>query len=436
MRFLFFFFIIIIQAYSLENPLQSCQKKTLIDDPAISKRLSQSLDIKNQYQYSTCVPVAMSTELNYLLNRRFEKSDREFSWTHLSIIAKKDKLNSCSIRDAQKLLQDEGNFYRDNFNNIKNYEQEMIAKSGSGLCFLPKDENGKIDRSFDEDIDTYFAWLYNLENILKGLEGEDYPVFSFYLQCRETIKRNLGLTFDSEQEVTFRDAVTACLVNKALNDINNPKFCSNMIDVSMEVMLVSENNKSIDSLKLDSLVVNKHESTFELLDSFLRFHLDCLKNSDAILSNWEAKTIGVTRDAEGLKVIRGDQRKKLYNFIEDTVGNSDVKKRRPITFSTSTQLFKSHPKLASLYEDGYHMMTAIGYAQCENSKQCMLVQNSVGSDHLIYQLDQEDLKNSILPYEINSNGEGNFSRFWICGEELIEKYIRNFSFIQTYRTII
>ncbi len=182
----------------------------------------------------------------------------------------------------------------------------------------------------------------------------------------------------------------------------------------------------------------------------------------------------ITEALDG-KCSKENQCREMFDFLEDAISNENLLRRRPITFAADMRLVMDARGMlstdpSSIEEGGGHAMVAVGTASCEkNNRKCILIQNSWGNQEAtiddLYLEDYEELivqKNAkfkklhgakesieeletieremirkakfpafnILPYEIKADGKMDYSRFWACGEKLLNKHVHNFNYLR------
>ncbi len=467
MLYLFFFLFISLNIYGVEHPLEDCERTTLLDSSKESSKnfsddkagVKQIINtIHSQKGYGACLLASFSTELNYLIRRKYKESNEVLSFNYLQYISKQCGVKQCSLKEMRETLK-AGNYLDDTFNKLVEIESENFKKFGRGLCFQPYLEEVKMNSLSTNDPNYYFAPI---------------TIIHYYLQSDKDLKKILDVYPELNSQTCNqedKDEQLACMIDNYFGYFN-PQSIRQCHMGTFETLI----NDVRGVLKND-----KRGNFFELFQPLIEAPLDCkgklsqepilseMKSHHGVLHKYKVddKTVivkpglfkKIQKECETLipdslndqldcifekqgKVCKEKNGcREMWDFYENAISHPNMNARRPITIGASMKLFRPVADIFGFVKDpldGHHAMAAIGTATCKQKK-CLLLQNSWGTERIpeekIQWEDSYKLR-SVYPYKIDSKGRMDYSRMWVCGDELIKENIKQINYIQSYRPLL
>ncbi len=399
---------------------------------------------------------SFSTELNYLIRRKYKESQEVLSFNYLQYISKQCGVKSCSLKEMDEVLH-EGNYLDDTFKKLVKIEDTNFKKTGRGLCYQHYLKEVEMNSLSTNDPSLYFApikiinyYLENDKNISKVLE--QFPFLNTHKCKQEENNKLLACALDDYISYFNPQALKVCssgaiseLISR-VDEILENKSDENMFDVFqplMEKSLNCDGNLSkepiLSEMKSHHGVLKKINGEEVIVKPKLLKEIDkqCraafkdnFDKADACSSKLKEQAC---REKKGCR--------PMWDFYENALSHPNVNARRPITIGASMKIFRPVADIFGFVRDpldGHHAMVAIGTATCEKKK-CLLLQNSWGSDVISEDKNKwEDSYKlrSVYPYKIDSNGKMDYSRMWVCGDELIKESIKQINYIQSYRPLL
>ncbi len=462
--FLIFTFVSFNAFSGIKHPLEACKKTTLIDSPEVDKRVKEPLEIiHDQKNYGACLFASLSSELNYLVRRKYQESDEILTYEYLQYLSKQCDHKTCRIEEIDQLLKD-GNYFENSFSNIQKIEEKNFKEKKRGLCFNSVEllsDHDEPDLYFEpiQIINFYFKNNKSVEKTIK-----EYPSLYASEMIPDVFERKC-----SEQYNEDSNQYLACLITRRF-----PFIYTHMNDFKSIDCHQGEVSKLISSIEE---VFDVKANFFDLLDSLVEIPLNCNSNlsKEKILENFESKKVKIVKINGKKKYINSekfteaneecekkyslpekinkcfeDAKEKICNdgvhcktswgFFENALAHDMANARRPVSLGFNMKIFEPIKDIITNDLEGKHAMLAVGVAECkEEKKKCLLVQNSWGKNGYsgnkkVWLPGYE--KRGIYPYEIDENFGMDFSRFWICDENLLNDHLEQINYIKTYRPLI